>query len=196
MMLICSQSLYVGGNDSISHNISLNYYLDLSDTYGGGSLFSGEYAISRSWYGAKITFGHFQSQYTFLFKVPYEEIGKVLEIPIQEMSFMKTGALSGFIRPIQRRWITVDIVFGAAFSKAHSFYLKGIDYSYDLIENRFIYLIKDYQLVKRNHFGYQVGIDVSFYFLKRIGIQLDTRIQDLNNGGTFFFVGGGFCFRL
>ena len=194
--LFCCQSFFIKANDSIRYNVSLNYYLDLSDTYGGGSLFSGEFAISRSWYGAKLTFGHFQSQYTFLFKVPYEEIETVLEIPIQEMSFMKTGALSGFIRPVQKKWITADLIFGAVFAKAHCFFLKGIDYSYDLVENRFTYLIKDYQLVQRNHFGYQVGVDVSFYFFKKAGLQLNARIQDLSNGGTFFFVGGGLCFRL
>jgi hypothetical protein len=196
LILFYSQSIFLKGNDTINYNISLNYYIDLSDTYGGGNLFSGEFTISKSWYGGKLMFGHFQSQYSFLFKVPYEEIGQVLQIPVQEMSFMKTGSISGFIRPVSKRWITTDIVFGAVFSKAKSFYLKGIDYEYNIIENRFIYLIKDYQLAKKNHFGYQAGIDISFYFSKRIGLQLNARIQDLSNGGTFFFVGSGLSFKL
>jgi hypothetical protein len=195
LMLFSSQSIFLKGNDSINYSISLNYYIDLSDTYGGGNLFSGEFTISRSWYGGKLMFGHFQSQYSFLFKVPYEEIDQTLEIPVQEMSFMQIGSISGFIRPVQKKWITTDFVFGAVFGKAKSFYLKGIDYEYSLIENRFTYLFKDYQLAKKSHFGFQVGIDVSFYLSQRIGLQLNARIQDLSNGGTFFFVGTGLCFR-
>jgi hypothetical protein len=195
-MLYFSQSILLRGNDSTRYCISLNYYKDLSDTYGGGNLFSGEITISRSWYGGKITFGHFQSQYSFLFKVPYEEINKTLEIPVEEMSFMQMGAISGFIRPIQKKLITTDFVFGAMLGKAKSFYLKGIDYEYNIDENRFTYLFKDYQLAKKTHFGYQVGVDVSFNFSKRIGLQLNARIQDLSKGGTFFFVGSGLCFRL
>jgi hypothetical protein len=196
LMLFCGQSILLKGNDSTNYSISLNYYMDLSDTYGGGNLFSGEFTVSRSWYGGKITFGHFQSQYSFLFKVPYEEIDKTLEIPVEEMSFMQIGAISGFIRPVQKKRITTDFVFGAVLGKAKSFYLKGIDYEYSIVENRFTYLFKDYQLTKRNHFGYQVGVDISFYFSQRIGLQLYARIQDLSNGGTFFFVGTGLCFRL
>jgi hypothetical protein len=196
LMLFCSQSIFLKGNDSTSYYISLNYYIDLSDTYGGGSLFSGEYTISRSWYGAKMTFGHFQSQYSFLFKVPYEEIDQTLEIPVQEMSFMQIGSLSGFIRPVQKKWITADFVFGAVLGKAKSFFLKGIDYEYSISENKFTYIFKDYQLAKKNHFGYQAGVDISFYFSKRAGLQFNARIQDLSNGGTFFFVGTGLCFRL
>jgi hypothetical protein len=195
LMLFYSQSIFLKGNDSTDYSISLNYYIDLSDTYGGGNLFSGEFSVSRSWYGAKMTFGHFQSQSTFLFKVPYDEIGLSLEIPVPEMSIMQIGAISGFIRPFKKKWITTDFVFGAVFGKARSLYLKDIEYEYNLIENKFTYLIKDYQLVKKNHFGYQVGIDISLLFSKRIGLQLNARIQDLSNGGTFFFVGTGLCFR-
>jgi hypothetical protein len=186
----------IKGNDSTRFNISLNYYVDLSDTYGGGNLFSGEFTVSRSWYGGKIAFGHFQSQYSFLFKVPYEEINKTLEIPVEEMSFMQIGSISGFIRPVQKKWITADFVFGAALGKAKSFYLKGIDYEYSISENRVTYLFKDYQLAKETHFGYQVGVDISIYFTKHVGLQLDARIQDLSNGGSFFFIGTGLCFRL
>ena len=65
-----------------------------------------------------------------------------------------------------------------------------------LDQNKLTYLYKDYQLVNRTHFGYQVGFNVSFYVFTRIGLQLNARVQDLSNGGTFFFVGAGLCFRL
>ena len=106
------------------------------------------------------------------------------------------GSISGFVRPIQKKWITVDFIAGAVFGGAKSLYLEGIDYEYSIDENRLTYLFTDYQLEKKNHFGYQVGIDVSFYLLKRLGLQIDARVQDLSNGGTFFFVGAGLCFRL
>jgi hypothetical protein len=196
IVIFCSQFLWIKGNDSTSYNISLNYYIDLSDTYGGGNLFSGEFTLSRSWYGAKLAFGYFQSQYNFLFKVPYEEYNMILEISVPEISNMQIGSVSGFIRPVQKKWITADFVFGAAYGQAKSLFLKNIEYEFSLIENKFNYIIKDYQLVKKNHFGYLVGLDISVYFSSRIGLQLNSRIQDLSNGGTFFFVGAGLCFRL
>jgi hypothetical protein len=196
IMFFCSQSILLKGNDSTKYSISLHYNIDLSDTYGGGNLFSGDFTVSRSWYGGKIAFGYFQSQSTFLFQFPYEEVGQILEIPVPEMSIMQIGSISGFIRPVQKKWIAADLVFGAAFGKAKSLYLKEIEYEYSLNESRFIYLNKDYQLVKVNHFGYQVGVDISFYFSRRVGLQIDARVQDLSNGGSFFFIGTGLCFRL
>lgn len=196
LLLFCSQSYILKGNDSTKYYLSLNYYCDLSDTYGGGQLFSGEFTISRSWYGGKVNFGYYQSQSIFLFKVPYEEIGQTLEIEIPEMAIMKIGAISGFVRPAQNKWITADLIFGGVYGRSRCFYLKEIEYEYSIPEQKFIRLMKDYQLVKRNHFGYQVGIDVSFYVLKKAGLQLNARIQDLSNGGTFFFVGGGLFFRI
>ncbi len=65
---------------------------------------------------------------------------------------MQIGSISGFIRPIQKKWITTDIVLGAVLGKAKSFYLKGIDYEYNINENRFTYLFKDYQLAKEESF--------------------------------------------
>ena len=195
LMILGNQSILLEGKDSTNYIISLNYYLDLSDTYGGGNLFSGELSISKSWFGAKMTFGYFHSQSTYLFKVPYEELGITLEIPIPEMANMKIGAISGFIRPVQKNWISIDLVLGLAYANARSLSLKGIDYEYNLDENRFTYLFKDYQLTKKNHFGYQAGTDVSFHFSKRVGIQLNARIQDLSHGGTFLFIGTGLCFR-
>lgn len=195
-MLFYGISINLKGNDSTNYSISLNYYLDLSDTYGGGHLLSTEFSIYRSWYGVKMSFGFFQSQSIFLFQFPYEEVGQLIEIPIPEMTIMKIGAISGFIRPVQKNWITADLIFGPAFGNAHSLYLKEIEYEYSLIENKFTYLNKNYQLVKKNHFGYQVGVDISFYLSKRIGLLVDARVNDLSKGGTFFFVGAGLCFKI
>jgi hypothetical protein len=194
--LFLYQTVFLIGNDSTKCYISLNYYFDLSDTYGGGQLFSGELTISKSWYGGKVSFGHFQSQYLSLFKVPYEEIGQTLEIYIPEMAIMKTSAISGFFRPLQNNWITAAFLFGGVYGRSRCFYLKEIEYEYSIPEQKFIRLMKDYQLTKANHFGYQVGVNITFNLFKKIGLQIDGRIQDLSNGGTFFFVGTGLCFKL
>jgi len=196
VMLFYGMSIVLKGNDSTKFSISLNYYLDLSDTYGGGQLFSTEFTISRSWYGVKMAFGFFQSQSTFLFQFPYEEVRQIIEIPIPEMSIMKIGTISGFIRPVQKNWVTADFNFGAAFGKAKSLYLKELEYEFDLGENKFTYLNKDYQLVNKNHFGYQVGVDITFYLSKRFGLQVNAKVHDLSHGGAFFFVGAGLCFKL
>src|SRR5665647_77050 len=108
LMLFYGLSIILKGNDSTNFSISLNYQMDLSDTYGGGNLFSTEFTIYRSWYGVKMAFGYFQSQSTFLFQFPYEDVGQISEIPVPEMSIMKIGTISGFIRPIQNKWITAD----------------------------------------------------------------------------------------
>jgi hypothetical protein len=189
--IVYFQSLVLKGNDSTKYYLSLKLSTDMSDTFGGGEVFSGEVAMLRSWYGLKMDFGHFQSQSIYLFKVPYEEIGKTLEISIPEMSIMKIGSLSGFVRPIDKNWISIDILMGAAYGKSKSFLLKSIDYEYNIEDNTFNYVFKDYSLHKANHFGYQAGIDITFWFNRRFGCQLNSRIQDLNNGGTFFLVGFG-----
>lgn len=194
-LFIFSNILALKAEDSISYYVALNYYWDLSDTYGGGNLFNGEISGLKSWYGAKLAYGHFQSDYIFLFKVPYDEANLELQIPIHEMSFMKSGSLSGFIRPIQNKWLSTDFILGAVFNRATSFYLKTIEYSYNIEKGSFDYLIKDYQLIRKNRFGYQVGIDCNFNILSKIAIQLSTRIQDLKNGGSFFFLGSGICFK-
>jgi hypothetical protein len=194
-LILFIKILPVRANDSLSCSVSLHFYWDLSDTYGGGNLFSGEFSCVKSWFGGKLEFGHFQSDYLFLFKVPYDEPQILLQIPIHEMSFMKMGSLSGFIRPIQKKWISADLLFGAVYSRATSFYLKTIEYSYNPSDGTFDYLIKDYQLVKKSHIGYQLGIDIAFSIIKSTAIQLSSRIQDLNNGGSFFFTGAGICFK-
>lgn len=196
LLLVVCQSNLVKGNDSTKYYVSLKYSTDLSDTFGGGDIFSGEIGIVRLWYGVKMEFGHFNSQSTFLFKVPYEELGKTLEINVPEMSIMKTGSLSGFVRPISKKWITGDLLFGTVYSKSRSFYLKSIDYEYNLDQDSFTYVFMDYYLHKANHFGYQVGVDITFWINKRLGCQLNARFQDLSNGGTFIFCGAGLSFNL
>lgn len=184
------------GKEPFKFSSSLNIYKDLSDTYGNGSLFSGEFNINKSWYGASLNYGYFQARSTFIYKILIEEINKTIEIQFDEISIMQSSAISLFIIPIQKEWIQLDMAFGAALNKATSSQFNNVDYSYSLIEDKFTYLYKDYKLVKRTHFGYQVGFNISFYVTPKIGLQLSSRIQDLNNGGTFFFVGGGLCFRL
>jgi len=194
-LLLVTHILTLKAEDSISYYVTLNYYWDLSDTYGGGNLFIGEISGLKSWYGAKLGYGHFQSDYIFLFKVPYDEANLELQIPVHEMSYMKTGSISGFIRPIENKWFSTDFILGAVYSSATSFYLKTIEYSYNIEKGSFDYLIKDYQLVRRNRVGYQVGIDLTFNVLKNLAIQLSSRIQDFKKGGSFFFTGTGICFK-
>ncbi|HBE42327.1 MAG TPA: hypothetical protein DDW27_14195 [Bacteroidales bacterium] len=196
LLLFSNYSIITLSNDSINYVVVFAFYGDLSDTYGGGGLFSSEFTFHKSWYGASISYGHFHSKYTFLFKVPYEELEKTLEIPIHEMVNMKNSSLSFLLTPIKKKWISIDLSLGIALAKANCFYLKNIDYSYNLAEDRFTYLYRDYQLVKRTHFGYQAGFNISFFPVQKFGIQLNSRIQHLNNGGSFFFVGSGIIFRL
>lgn len=183
------------GSDTLDFAISINYYIDLSDSYGGGSLLSNDLTICKSWYGINLSYGYFHSQSKFLFKVPITEINAIMEIPIDEMSIMNIGTISGMIRPIQSKFIDTDILLGLSFNSAKSFFLKGVDFSYNLNENKFNYLIKDYQLVKESHIGYQIGLNIKFKFFQRSGIQIATRISDLKSFGSFFFVGGGLWFK-
>ena len=62
-------SIYVKGKIPLQYSFPLIIIKILSDTYGGGNLLSGEFTISKSWYGGKISFGHFQSQSTFIYKI-------------------------------------------------------------------------------------------------------------------------------
>jgi hypothetical protein len=175
---------------------SFNYYYDLSDSYGKGSLFSGSLGLSQSFYGLNMDFGYFQGHSVFIYNIVIEDLEKTIEIKFDEVSNMKTSSVSLVFIPIKKDWITADLNCGIALNKAILSQFNKVDYSYSLIENKFIYLYKDYKLVRRTHIGYQVGFDISLYFLPKIGFQISSRIQDLNNGGTFFFVGGGLCFRL
>lgn len=197
LILFLNIPIFIKGADSLKYSVSLNYYSDLSDTYGvSGNLFSGEFVASRSWYGISMNFGHYLSQSTFIFKIVIEETNETFNVPVEEMAIMKLGSLSGFLRPIHKEWIDVDILFGAAFGKARHSMLKNVDYTYNLVEHRMTSLTRDYMLIKKNHFGYQAGLNISFYPTKKVGIQINARLQDLSNGGTFFLVGGGLSFKL
>jgi len=182
--------------DTIKYSLSFIYLVDLSDTYGGGEMFMGELGISRSWYGASLSYGHFMSQDDFVITIPVEETGFDLEIPFEEMAIMKMGTLSLTMIPIQGERFSAELLFGAAYARAEWSCFKSVDYSYDIAEGRFTSLSKDYQLVKDSYFGYQAGLRISYYPLKRAGLELNARIQDLGGRGTFFFVGGGFSFKL
>ena len=181
--------------DSTKISISLNYTIDLSDTYGGGNQFSGEVTIPFSWFGVKGSYGHMNSQYYTLLEVPYDELGATLEIYIPEISFMNLSAVSFFLRPVEKKRITTDIIFGASMARAKSFFVKNIEYEYDAVEEQISYVFTDYHYVRNSHFGYHAGIDITVYFFKNIGIQLNSRIHDMNHG-SFFFVGAGLSFKL
>jgi len=182
--------------DSLKYKIALNYFSDLSDTYDGGDLFSCEFKLSKSWYGAQISFGYFHSYSVFKYQVFIDELNRSLIIPFDEISIMKTGSLSLIFIPIQNRIITTDVLLGLVLGGAKSSQFHDVEYSYSFIDNKFNYLYKNYELVEKIHFGYQVGFTVSFSITRKFGLQISSRIQDLSNGGTFFFVGGGLCFRL
>jgi len=196
LIFFLSLNLIAKSQDSTKFVVSTNYYKDLSDTYGGGSLCTGEFFIIRSWYGGCISYGHFQSQSPFNFKVIVDEINETVQVPFKEMAIMQTGAISGFLRPVQKEWINFDILFGFVIGKAKSLIFKNLDFDYSFTEHKFIYLYQDYQLIKTSHLGYQFGFNVTFYPTKKVGLQVNSRLMDLSNGGTFFFVGGGLCFRL
>lgn len=182
--------------DSLKYKIAVSYLIDLSDTYGGGEIFNGEFDVSKSWYGAKISYGHFISQSDFVFNIPLEETGIVLEIPFEEMAIMKLCTFSLTITPIQVKWFSTEILFGGAFGKAERSCFKGVEYSYSTTQNKLTSLSRDYQMVRKTHIGYQIGLSLSISPLKKVGFQLNVRLQDLSNGGTFFFIGGGVYFKL
>jgi len=192
----CISTFVAKGQDTIQYSFSFNYYKDLSDTFNGGTLLSGEFTLSKSWYGVGISFGHFQSHSATTYQIVIEEDNQTFDVPFDELAIMKTGSILGLITPIQKSWLQFDILFGLVLSKSENLCFKSISYTYDLDDKILTSVEKDYQLVERTHFGYQTGVNVTFYASKKIGLQLNARIQDLSNGGTFFFVGTGLCFRL
>lgn len=188
--------LSVSAKEPVKVSPSMKIYYDLSDSYGRGSLLSGTLNVSKSWYGLDFDFGYFQGHSTFYYNIVVEDIGKTIEIQFDELSNLCVYSGSLLFIPIQKEWITLVINCGVALNAGTLSQFNGVDYSYNLVDNKFNYLYKDYKLIRKTHFGYQVGFDISFYVLPKIGFQLSSRIQDLNNGGTFFFVGGGICFRM
>lgn len=181
--------------DTLKFCFSFNYDKDLSDTYGGGDIFSGEIGLTKSWYGASISYGHFQSRSTFILRVPVEGLNYMIDIPFDEMALMKMGTLSFRIIPIKNKRFSTELLFGIAYGKAERSCYKSVDFSYSTVENRFTYLLRDYQLIEKEHFGYQAGISLIYFPSKNVGLKLNTRIQDLSHGGTFFLAGCGLCFR-
>jgi len=186
----------VSAKEPIKVSPSMKIYYDLSDSYGRGSLLSGALNFSKSWYGLNFDIGYFQGHSTFYYDIFIEDLGKTIKIQFDELSNLNVYSGSLLFIPIEKEWFTVGINCGMAVNCGTLSQFNGVDYSYNLVENKFNYLYKDYKLVRKTHFGYQVGLDISFYVLPKIGLQLSSRVQDLNNGGTFFFVGGGLCFRL
>lgn len=197
IFLITSNLFSTGqtGKDTLKYRIAINYLIDLSDTYGSGQMLSSELSVSKLWYGIDLSFGHFTSQDDFIFRIPVEEIGYEIEVPFEELTTMKMGTLSLLITPIQLNKFTTEIVIGGAYAKSQGLFSKGVEYTFDISQEKFISLTRDYQLVRNTHFGYQIGLRISYYPLERAGLELNVRMQDLSNGGTFFLAGGGFCFK-
>jgi hypothetical protein len=193
---ICLSTIIAKSQDTIQYSFSFNSFKDLSDTFSGGTLLSGEFILSKSWYGVGISYGHFQSHSTTTYQIVIEEDNHVYDVPFDELAIMQTGSFLGLITPIHKSWLQFDILLGLVLSKSENLCFKSISYTYDLNDEILTSVEKDYQLVERTHFGYQTGVNVTFYAFKKIGFQLNARVQDLSNGGTFFFVGAGLCFRL
>ena len=196
LQVLCMSTFLLSGQESVKCSFSFNYSKDLSDTFSGGTLLSSEFVVSKSWYGVGISYGHFQSHSHFDYQLIIEEDNQSFHIPFDELSIMQTGSFSGLITPIHKNWIEFDILLGLALAKSKSSCFKSISYTFDLKNKILTSVDKDYQLVKRTHFGYQTGVNVTFYVTKEIGLQLNSRLQDLSNGGTFFFVGTGLIIRL
>jgi hypothetical protein len=194
--MLYTSTLLISGQDTVKCYFSFNYFKDLSDTFDGGTLLSGEFVLSKSWYGVGISYGHFQSHSSFNYQLIIEEDNQSFNIPFDELSIMQTGSISGLITPIEKNRIKFDIILGLALGKSKSSCFKSVSYTYNINDKILTSIEKDYQLIERTHFGYQTGVNVTFYVIKKIGLQLNARIQDLSNGGTFFFVGTGLCFRL
>jgi len=171
--------------------------MDLSDTYGVGSkYFSGEYVLYKEWYCVSVNFGHYQSQTTSEIDFTIEESDESFQIPVEEMAIMKMGSISGLVRPIQKEWLIIDILVGAAFGKANYSMFSSLEYTYSTTESKLTSITRDYTMISRNHFGYQVGMNATFLVTRKFGVQINTRMSDLSNGGTFFLVGGGLAFKL
>ena len=181
--------------DSLKYSVSLNYYRDLSDTYDGGNLLSGEIRVTRLWYGAAVSCGFFQSHSVFKYTIIVEETGRSLTIPFDELSTMSAGSFSFLVTPVKNKVLNVSLVLGFAISKAKSLQFHDVEYSYSFKDEKYNYLYKNYELVKATHLGIQFGLDLTFSVTKRLGLQVTSRIQDLSNGGTFFFIGSGVRFN-
>ena len=75
-------------------------------------LYFGEFVLSKSWYGADICYGHFQSHSHVNYEILIEENNQSFNIPFDELSIMQTGSLSFELSPIQNEYIQFDIIVG------------------------------------------------------------------------------------
>lgn len=180
----------------IKYSISINCYKDLSDTYDGGDLFSGEFLLAGSCFGLMASLGYFQSHSIFTYNVTVEEINRSLSIQLDELAIMKTGSLSLVILPVKAGKFTFEVIGGMVLAKAQSLQFCDVDYSYSFTDEHFNYLYANYMYFRETHFGYQAGMNARLDILTGFGIQLNMRMQNLSGGGTFFFAGAGLCFKL
>lgn len=186
----------ISAQDTLRFSFSFNYQEDLSDTFGGGALLSGDFVLFKSWYGVGINYGNFQSHSSISYNIVIDGINQSFSIPIDELSIMKIGSFSGLIAPIRVNRFQFDILAGLVYGRSKNMSFKSLTYTYNYNENKLTAVEKDYQLIECTYFGYQIGINASYYFLKKVGLQIDTRMMDLNNGGSFLFLGGGLCFKI
>lgn len=182
-------------SEKLRFGSSIMVYRDLSDTYGKGNSLTGSLSVYKDWYGASIDLGFYQARSVFVYNVLLEDLNKKFEIQFDEVSNMRCYSISILILPIQKEYFLIEVPIGIAYNRAVNSQFNKVDYSYSLVDDKFNYLYKDYKLVERTHFGYQAGINITFYPLQNIGLEISSKIQDLNNGGTFFLVGGGLKFK-
>jgi|WetSurMetagenome_2_1015567.scaffolds.fasta_scaffold54874_2 hypothetical protein len=192
-----SLNSFAEGNNNSKFSTSFHYLQDLSDTFKGGTLLNLEVGVSRKWYGLRCSFGFFQCQSTFIHQViPEEPINLVIDIPIEELAVMKTLSVSSYLIPVQSKILELDIQLGICYNNSKRLIYKDIYYTYDLNLQKLTSLVKEYMMLKGTRLGYQVGFDVSFFLTKKFGLDISSRIQSLHKGGSFFFVGGGICFKI
>lgn len=182
--------------DTLHYFLNLNYQVDLSDTFGGGEVLSADLGLSKSWYGVFLSFGVFQSHATYNIDIQIYDNEPSFKVPFDELTILKSSSLSGIIVPIQANRFHMDLVLGLTYAKSKGLCFRSLTYVYSYEDQVLKSLEKDYYFIEKKHFGYQAGLNISYYFVKNIGLQLSTRIQDLNNGGTFFLVGGGLSIKL
>lgn len=182
--------------EGLKYSFSINCYKDLSDTYDGGDLFSGEFLLAGSCFGLMASIGYFQSHSIFTYNVIIEEINRSLSIQFDELAIMKTGSLSLVLIPVKAGRFSVEALGGLVLAGSKSLRFFDLDYSYSFVENRFNYLYRNYMYSREIHFGYQAGMNAKIEIFPEFGIQLNMRMQDLSGGGTFFFSGAGLWFKL
>lgn len=193
--VLIASTLSVNSQDTLKYSLSLNYSKDMSDTFGGGSILCSDFLISKTWYGGGLIFGLFQSHKAMNYQISLED-SQTFDIPFDELATMQIGSVYGIMTPIQKGPFKIDILLGAALGKSKNLCFRSISYTYNTNDKILTSVEKDYYFIDKTHIGYHTGINVSFNFFKGIGVQLTSRLFDLSNGGTFFFVGGGLIFNI